>query len=584
MKKIALLFLLTGISKMSLAQLPPVFGSEYASKVVSDDRVRKYITPLRIVWKSSENKAYISGEQNLLKTSSGQAELPKRSLCILKSDSTHRPGILLDFGKELHGGLQFITSMNASHNPVRIRVRLGESVGEAMSEIDTIKGATNDHAVRDFITELPWLGAAEIGNSGFRFVRIDLVDANTELLLKELKAIFVYRDIAYKGSFHCSDEMLNKIWLTGAYTVHLNMQEYLWDGIKRDRLVWVGDMHPEVMTINTVFGYNDVVPKSLDAAKDQAPLPNWMNGISAYSMWWVLIQKDWYYYQGDKKYLAQQKEYLVKLLSLLLTKVDANGKETLNGMRFLDWPSSENIPAVHAGLQAMMVKTFEAGAQLCNVLNEGETANKCMAMAAKMKRYVPPINGSKQAAALLSLAGSISPAQGNAVVSEGGAKNFSTFYGYYMLQAMAKAGNYDGALEVLRNYWGAMLNLGATTFWEDFNMDWLSNAARIDELVPEGKKDIHGDCGAYCYKGFRHSFCHGWASGPTSWLTEHVLGVSVVEPGCRTIKVTPHLGKLQFANGTFPTPYGIVTINHKKLADGRIQTKITGPKEVKIIR
>ena len=34
------------------------------------------------------------------------------------------------------------------------------------------------------------------------------------------------------------------------------MQEYLWDGVKRDRLVWLGDMHPEVMTVQSVFGGN----------------------------------------------------------------------------------------------------------------------------------------------------------------------------------------------------------------------------------------------------------------------------------------------------------------------------------------
>ena len=93
-----------------------------------------------------------------------------------------------------------------------------------------------------------------------------------------------------------------------------------------------------------------------------------------------------------------------------------------------------------------------------------------------------------------------------------GAKGFSTFYGYYMLRAMALAGNYQGALDVIRTYWGAMLDVGATTFWEDFNMEWLPDAGRIDELVPAGKKDIHGDYGAYCYQGFRHSLCHGWAS------------------------------------------------------------------------
>jgi len=86
-----------------------------------------------------------------------------------------------------------------------------------------------------------------------------------------------------------------------------------------------------------------------------------------------------------------------------------------------------------------------------------------------------------------------------------------------------------------------MLDLGATTFWEDFNLEWTSNAARIDELVPAGKKDIHGDYGAYCYLGFRHSLCHGWASGPTAWLSQNVLGVKPLTPGCQRVRVAPQL-------------------------------------------
>lgn len=153
-----------------------------------------------------------------------------------------------------------------------------------------------------------------------------------------------------------------------------------------------------------------------------------------------------------------------------------------------------------------------------------------------------------------------------------------------MLQAKAKAGDYQGSLDAIRNYWGAMIKLGATTFWEDFNMDWLPNASRIDELPKPGQKDVHGDYGAYCYIGLRHSLCHGWASGPTPWLTEHVLGIRVIAPGCKVIKVEPHLGDLKFAEGTFPTPYGIVKVKHTKLADGKIHSDISAPKEVKIIR
>lgn len=40
-----------------------------------------------------------------------------------------------------------------------------------------------------------------------------------------------------------------------------------------------------------------------------------------------------------------------------------------------------------------------------------------------------------------------------------------------------------------------MLDLGATTFWEDFNLEWTPNACGIDRLVPAGMKDIHGDSG-----------------------------------------------------------------------------------------
>ena len=40
------------------------------------------------------------------------------------------------------------------------------------------------------------------------------------------------------------------------------MQDYLWDGIKRDRLVWIGDMHPETRTILAVFGDHEIVPRA----------------------------------------------------------------------------------------------------------------------------------------------------------------------------------------------------------------------------------------------------------------------------------------------------------------------------------
>ncbi len=567
----------------SVFAVPKVIESnELARRSADDPRVRTYISPTRILWQSDMG---VENAASLLVVRDGQASLAAANPCVLRSNGGHHPGILLDFGVELHGGVQ-ITAWNTEKNqPVRLRVRFGESASEAMSELGGEKNTTNDHAVRDQTVLVPWLGSHEIGTTGFRFVRIDLADENSMVQLKTVRAVFVYRKLEYVGSFRCNDERLNKIWQVGAYTVHLNMQEYLWDGIKRDRLVWIGDMHPETMTILSVFGANEVVPRSLDFIRDQTPLPQWMNGISSYSMWWVLIHHSWHQFTGDKAYLEQQRTYLVKLLEQLAGHVGADNKETLPEMRFLDWPSEGNAEAEHAGLHALLVMTLEAGSQLCQILNEPQVRQKCLDAAESLRKHVPDPAGSKQAAALLTLAGLLDAVEANDdVMAVDGAKRMSTFYGYYVLRARAAADDIEETLNCIRQYWGGMLDVGATTFWEDFNIEWLDNAGRIDELVPAGKEDIHGDYGAYCYKGFRHSLCHGWASGPTAWLSETVLGIKILEPGCAVVKIEPKLGDLQWAEGTFPTPHGLIKVRHDKNEDGSIKTTVTAPEAVKILR
>jgi hypothetical protein len=545
---------------------------------------RKYLSPVRIVHTFDGEGDMVKNPESILIPGNGQADLNSgKYLTLENGDDETEAGIILDFGREIQGGIEIITTRNNPNPAGRVRIRLGESVAETMSGIKE-NGATNDHAMRDFIVTLPWLGKLETGESGFRFVRIDLIDLNAKLEIKEINAIFVYRDIPYLGSFNSNDKRLNDIWITGAYTVHLNMQDYLWDGIKRDRLVWLGDLHPEVMSVNAVFGNNEVVPKSLDLGRDLTPLPAWMNGISSYSMWWVLIHRDWYYFHGDLDYLQQQKDYLSKLLIHLSTKIDDSGRETLDGNRFLDWPSSGNKDAVHAGLQSLMLMTFNAGAELCRILDDEKTELLCIKSVEKLKKHIPEMAGSKQAAALLAMSGLVDPETANKEVLSGdGAKRMSTFYGYYMLQARALAGDYQGALENIREYWGGMIHLGATTFWEDFNIDWMENAARIDEVVPEGKIDVHGKYGDYCYKSYRHSLCHGWASGPTAWLTEHVLGIKVVGPGATVIRIEPHLGDLQWVEGTYPTPMGILSVRHEKDQNGRIKTSYKAPEGVMVI-
>jgi alpha-L-rhamnosidase len=548
----------------------------------TDKRSTVYIAPTRVLWTNAPGGAKVDGEKNLLRLGIGQADLGNSHECYMQNSDTVQTSILLDFGRELQGGLRIVTGQSKTRNP-QIRIRYGESVSEAMSDINDESGATNDHAIRDFVVTLPWLGRLDTGSSGFRFVRIDLLGANTKLTLKEVNAAYTFNDIPYYGSFECSDTLLNNIWKTGAYTAHLNLQNYLWDGIKRDRLVWAGDMYPEVMTIGSVFGLNDVVKRSLDLNRDLYPVPQWMNGISSYSIWWMLCHYQLYMYGGDKAYLNEQKTYILQLLNTLISKIGSDGKENLDGGRFLDWPSSENKQGVNAGLQALMVIAMQRGAELCSFYGDKAMAMKCRDAEKKLLQYVPDCNNSKQAASLMALAGLMKPDEADSkYITKNGAHGFSTFYGYFMLEAMAKANDYQQAMDIMKTYWGGMLALGATTFWEDFDIDWMKNAGRIDEMPQPDKVDVHRTYGAYCYKKLRHSLCHGWASGPTTWLSEHILGIEITKPGCREVTIEPHLGSLSWARGSFPTPYGVIKVEHKKNANGKITTKYTAPKEIKV--
>lgn len=545
---------------------------------------RFYVTPERVVWTAGnvENAAAVLEEDN------GQPDVSTHNTCYLRTAQRDTASIILDYGKELHGGLK-LTMGSSEQYPKLVRIRFGESLSETCSEpCDTawVMGhSTDDHAMRDFVIKVPRDGSIEIGNTGFRFVRIDLLERNVTLALREASAILRIRDIPRQGSFNSSDPRLNRIWDIGAWTVHLNMQEYIWDGIKRDRLVWLGDMHPEMSTVKAVFGYNDVIDRSMDIASQQWPLPHWFNGMSAYSMWYLIIQYDWYQHNGHKDYLEKHRDYITGLVDKIDSMVDENGEDLLDGGRFLDWPSSPNAEGVEAGYRALLCMAMDDAAYLCEVLGDAAHAEKCRAVRARLDKIVKPHNDLKQAAALMALAG-LMPADKacDEVIKVDGASRFSTFYGYYMLEALAMAGEYQTAMDIIREFWGGMVDLGATSFWEDFNLDWAKNATGIDEFPAEGKDDIHGSFGAYCYPSFRHSLCHGWASGPTAWMSEHILGVQILAPGCRKVRVTPHLGDLEWVEGTYPTPKGNIHIRADRRPDGSVRTKVKAPRGVKVVK
>ena len=543
--------------------------------------VTEYLAPTRLVSVSGP----VDNAEHLLQPYVGQVSTDEPEVATFGKGGY----VLLDFGKEIQGGLQLVRNIGGSKR-VRFRIVLGESVTEALSSVDAPgTTATNDHAVRDFELAVPWLGSVEVGESGFRFARVELVDGDgSDVSLVAVRAVSRYRDVPYLGSFKCNDERLNQIWQTGAYTVHLCMQDYLWDGIKRDRLVWMGDMHPEIMTLNTVFGNQEVVRKSLDYVRDKTAPTQWMNGICSYSLWWIILQHHLYEWYGDKDYLQAQIPYMTELLKT----VEANLEKGEGGFlveayrdgRFIDWPSNDQPEVIHAGLQALTAWAFSAAAQIALWLGDEAMWLHYGELSTWLSWKETDAVGNSQAAALLSLAWSMHSDEACDIILKNGPEKFTSFMGYYLLEALSMGGHYAEAMRLISDYWGRMLDLGATTFWEDFNFVDAKNAARIDEIVPEGKFDIHADGGAWCYVGLRHSLCHGWASGPTAWLSRHVLGIVPMEPGFRKVMIDPNLGDLEWAEGTLPTPYGLIEVRHKKNPDGSVSSDVKLPKGIKRVK
>ena len=537
--------------------------------------INENIFPVRIVTTIGN----VTDAEKLLLKKDLQITTDEPHCTTLKNGLTgEKASIILDFGKEIHGKIRLLTHSLSGEAPAKVRIVYGESVSEAMSTVGK-QGATNDHSTRDFSFPVPMFSDMSFNESGFRFAKIELLSKNSSIRIKAVTAVAIYRDIPYLGTFTCDNEAINKIYDVCAYTCHLNMQQFIWDGIKRDRLVWVGDMHPEMLTVRTVFGAHDIIEKSLSFMRESTPLPGWMNGMPTYSLWWLHILYDWYLYTGNDTFLRENKEYALALTKTVCGLVNKDGSDNLPSY-FIDWPCNEKKAGI-SGSRALLAMTLTSASRLAELYGCDELSAQCLEKKSFLTATTPETYGAKQVAAMYSLAEWMDKDTAASEILRNGAEGFSTFMSYYLLKAASQK-DMTATLQALEEYYGGMLSMGATTFWEDFDIKWLRNACPLDEIPQKGKSDIHADNGAFCYKGLRHSLCHGWSSAPTAFLAEEVLGIKILEPGCRKVAIKPRLGNLSFAKGTYPTPYGNISVECTNNADG-VEVKYTAPAEIEIV-
>jgi hypothetical protein len=121
----------------------------------------------------------------------------------------------------------------------------------------------------------------------------------------------------------------------------------------------------------------------------------------------------------------------------------------------------------------------------------------------------------------------------------------STYYfSYYQFEALRKAGLAERYVDLLAP-WRRMLELGLTT-------------------VPETPEPTRSDS-------------HAWSAHPNYGLLATVLGVRPAEPGFKSVRIAPHLGPLQHAEGRVPHPLGSLDVRLARTGDNGLRADITLP-------
>jgi hypothetical protein len=99
------------------------------------------------------------------------------------------------------------------------------------------------------------------------------------------------------------------------------------------------------------------------------------------------------------------------------------------------------------------------------------------------------------------------------------------------------------------------------------------SGALWEKMAPDGSSDeVPGDLPVD-----GNSLAHGWASSPLTALSEHVLGVTPVEPGYAEWRVAPQLGDLRWAQGQVPTPSGPIKVRWSRRGHGRLRLAVDAP-------
>lgn len=397
------------------------------------------------------------------------------------------------------------------------------------------------------------------------------------------------------GTFRCDNELLNKIWEIGVYTMQLTTREFFIDGIKRDRWVWSGDAAQSYLMNYYLFNDNKTVKRTIWLLGGKAPITSHINTIMDYTFYWFNSIADYYLYSGDRAFLEQIYPNMKIMMDYVLGRTDEDGMvQGLTGdWVFIDWADKPMDKTGQLSFeQILFCRSLESIAQVAEVVGaDTEEINKYKTLAANLREKLLPFFWNEEKQAIVHKRGAEDifkfssmfaviynyldeqkkqAVAKNVLFNEDILKITTPYMRFYELEAMCMLGKHEQVMSEMLDYWGGMIEEGATSFWEKY---------------------VPGEHGAEKYamygRPFGKSLCHAWGASPIYLLGKYYLGVQPTSSGYQTFEVRPNLGGLKEMEGTVPTPFGqvYVKMNNEQVivkSDSAGGTLIVGKKQVQI--
>ncbi|KAJ9283588.1 CAZyme family GH78 [Paecilomyces variotii] len=450
---------------------------------------------------------------------------------------------------------------------------------------------------------------------GFRYMTAFLVtnESTTVVDINDVSLEIAFQPTwanlrAYQGYFHSNDELLNRIWYSGAYTLQTNAvpvntgrqvpfvssgwandgiigpgDTIIVDGAKRDRAVWPGDMGVAVPSTFVSIGDLDSVKNALQVmyntqdkttgAFDESGPPLSQKGSDTYHMWSMIGTYNYVLFTNDTDFLQRNWNGYLKAMNYIYSKVDyESGLLNVTGTSdWARWQQGYN----NSEAQMILYHTLNTGSELAEWADDTTgLASTWRSRAEGLKKAINTYCFDSQygafkdnatmtslhpqdANSLALLFGVVGSDRANSIsqrltenwtpigaVAPELPENISPFISSFEIQGHFIVGETERALELIRRSWGWYINNPNGT-----------QSSVIEGYLQNGTFGYRSNRG-YDYDASYTSHSHGWSSGPTSALTNYVLGLSVVSPLGSTWRLAPQFGDLQSVEGGFITSLG----------------------------